>query len=305
MGTDAGKITADDQGRYAFAGLWPDLRYSIGATVEGFGENSTRAVQLGPGQSQSLDPIVLRKADRSVAGRVVDGNGDPAPGVRVQVGGNESAIRRIVTDREGRFRVDGLVDEMLSLYVFRAEGLPNHKRVQAGSLDVILVLPGGEQEEARVTREQQERFKRLRGQPAPPLNAVAWVNAAPGLARGLRGKVVLIDFWSIGCGPCVASLPGVQAAADQLKARGAIVIGLHDSGATPEKLREFAKQHKLTFPLAIDAPDEQKVTFGKTFRTYGVQGIPSVAVLDRNGKIAYLGNFLTEALARVGALLAQ
>jgi protocatechuate 3,4-dioxygenase beta subunit/peroxiredoxin len=305
MGNEAGKATTDEQGRYAFAGLWPDLRYSVGGSADGFGESSTRTVQLGPGQSQTLDLIVLRKADRSVAGRVVDGNGDPVPGAWVLVSGNESVSRRVFADGEGRFRVDGLVDEMLSLYVRLAEELPVHKQVKAGSQDVILVLPGGEQEGARVTREQEQRFERLRGQAAPPLNAVAWVNAEPGLARELRGKVVLIDFWSIGCGPCVASLPGVQAAADQLKARGAVVIGLHDSGATPEKLREFAKEHKLTFPLAIDAPDEQKITFGKTFRTYGVQGIPSVAVIDRNSKVAYLGNFLTEALARVGALLAQ
>lgn len=181
---------------------------------------------------------------------------------------------------------------------------PVRKRVKAGESDVILVFSGGEKpEEEGIDLDQRKRFDMLLGREAPPLNAVAWVNADPRLAQGLRGKVVLIDFWSTGCGPCVASLPGVQAAADQFKAKGAVVIGLHDSGATPGKLREFAKQHKLTFPLAIDAPDEQKLTGGKTFRAYGVRGIPSVAVIDRKGKVAYLGDFLTEALARVGVLL--
>jgi thiol-disulfide isomerase/thioredoxin len=255
-----------------------------------------------------MDPIVLRKADRSVAGRVVDAKGDPQARVRVQVSGRESRSRHVMTDSEGRFRCDGLVEESLELWVGSAAlgEQPVRKRVKAGDTDVILVFTGGEQTgEAGINLDVAEQFDLLLGRPAPPLNAVAWVNAKPGLARELRGKVVLIDFWGIGCGPCVAALPGVQAAADQFNAKGAVVIGLHDSSATLEQLQAFAKQRKLTYPLAIDTTDEQKSSPGKTFRAYRVQGVPAVAVIDREGRVAYLGHSLGEALGRMGALLGQ
>jgi hypothetical protein len=79
---------------------------------------------------------------------------------------------------------------------------------------------------------------------APPLHVVAWLNSPPRTLEQLRGKVVLIDFWGVGCGPCVA------------------VIGLHSSGIERAELQAFAKEHKLTYPLAIAAPDDERPSWG-------------------------------------------
>ena len=103
----------------------------------------------------------------------------------------------------------------------------------------------------------------------------------------------------------MASLPGVQRAADQLAAKGVVVIGLHAAGTSAAELRKFAQQHHLTYPLAIDTPDRQNLSFGKTFREYTVVGIPSVAVIDRRGRVAYLGHFLDDAIGHLSSLLAQ
>jgi protocatechuate 3,4-dioxygenase beta subunit len=62
--TDGATTRTDDQGRYAFSGLWPDLQYTVAATAAGYGDAESRRVQLGPGQSEALDPIVLRQTDR-------------------------------------------------------------------------------------------------------------------------------------------------------------------------------------------------------------------------------------------------
>jgi peroxiredoxin len=245
----------------------------------------------------------LKPAGRTLTGRVVDANGNPVVGVQVNLNGRETFSQRPAsTDGEGRFRFENVVNEKLRIAVNPAGDQWIDKNVPEGSSEVIIVVPE-KGEKASADERPKEEFEKLLGREAPPLQAFAWVNSSPRTMRQLRGKVVLIDFWGIGCGPCVASLPGVQRAADQFKSKGVVVIGLHDSGAMPAKLREFAKQHKLTYPLAIDAPDGQNLSFGKTFRQYTVQGIPAVAVIDRQGIVAYLGHSLAEAVGTLGPLL--
>jgi protocatechuate 3,4-dioxygenase beta subunit/peroxiredoxin len=301
-GTEGARTRTDAQGRYAFPGLWTDMRYTVDATTEGFGHRYSQTVELRPGEALKVDDLALRKADRVLAGRVVSGTGDPVAGVELYLNGRESAQVSQVTDRDGRFRFEGLVDEEISLTARVSDDRWARKKAKAGSLDVVLVLSEGN-EAAAAEPVVKEQFDALLGQEAPALNAVAWVNSGPRTLRDLRGKVVLIDFWGIGCGPCVAALPGVQRAAEQFASKGAVIIGLHDSSATLKQLREFAEGKKLTYPLAIDAADDQGPSFGKTFHHYGIQGIPSVAVIDRDGKVAYLGHSLAEGVGRLSALL--
>jgi thiol-disulfide isomerase/thioredoxin len=207
------------------------------------------------------------------------------------------------TDREGRFRFD-VVDETGRLDTPTGGGGGVEKRVPAGATDVILVLPARETKKADAADLPEERFEEILQKPAPPLHVVAWLNSAPRTLEQLRGKVVLIDFWSVGCGPCVASLPGVQRAADEFAAKGVVVIGLHDAGIEPAALQAFAKEHQLAYPLAIAAPDDLGPSFGASFRAYRVRGIPAVAVIDRQGRLVYRGHFLGDALALLSTLLA-
>ena len=60
--------------------------------------------------------------------------------------------------------------------------------------------------------------------------ATGWLNSQPLTADGLRGKVVLIDFWTYSCINWIRSLPYVRAWADKYKNQGLVVVGVH----TPE-----------------------------------------------------------------------
>ena len=67
--------------------------------------------------------------------------------------------------------------------------------------------------------------------PMPDLNgAVAWLNSTPLTRESLRGKVVLVDFWTYSCINCLRALPYVEAWAAKYKDAGLVVIGVH----TPE-----------------------------------------------------------------------
>ena len=62
----------------------------------------------------------------------------------------------------------------------------------------------------------------------PPLDgAVEWLNSPPLTPQGLRGKVVLVDFWTYSCINCLRAMPYVQAWAEKYKDQGLVVIGVH------------------------------------------------------------------------------
>ncbi len=115
------------------------------------------------------------------------------------------------------------------------------------------------------------------GGPLPKLDATDWINAPEPLSwEALRGKVVLVDFWGVWCGPCVKKLPEVQKFAEKYGPRGVVVIGIH-SAQDGESCRAFVEKQGLTFPIAIDS--------GKTAEAFGIEAWPSVFLIDRTGKV--------------------
>jgi peroxiredoxin len=141
------------------------------------------------------------------------------------------------------------------------------------------------------------------GTPAPDLQVAHWLTAdGPGPAPDTRGKVVLIDFWGITCAFCVAQLDDVRAAAKHLTADDFLLIGLHDADGTVAEVAAFARDRDLRYQLAIDRPPTEEGWFGATTQAFGVRGIPQAAVIDREGKVVYLGEF-DQALTHVGRLL--
>ena len=143
------------------------------------------------------------------------------------------------------------------------------------------------------------------GQPAPAIQPVSWLDRNGRTdPPDLSGKVVLVNFWGISCGFCVVQLPDVQAAVDHFAARNKdfVLIGLHDSGGTVEEVAAFARKRGLTYRLAIDRPASEEGWFGATSQAYGVRAIPGAAVIDRQGKVAFVGRF-PEALQKVAELI--
>ena len=144
---------------------------------------------------------------------------------------------------------------------------------------------------AHVSEWPAPRVPKLKvGAMAPPLNPSFWVNRqGRANAPPLEGKIVLIDFWGISCGPCQAELPEVRAAAKQFDMTDLVILGMHDSSTDVETLAAFAKEKDLTYLLAIDAPSPENL--GKSFVAYDIGGIPSAIVINRQGQVAFIGRF--------------
>jgi cytochrome c biogenesis protein CcdA/thiol-disulfide isomerase/thioredoxin len=91
----------------------------------------------------------------------------------------------------------------------------------------------------------------------PPLDgAVAWLNSPPLTREGLRGKVVLVDFWTYSCVNCLRTLPYVRAWYDKYKDRGLVVIGVHAPEFAFEKdegnVRRAVADLRVDYPVALD-----------------------------------------------------
>ena len=93
--------------------------------------------------------------------------------------------------------------------------------------------------------------------PLPSLSgAVEWLNSPPLTPGELKGKVVLVDFWTYSCINCLRSIPYVRAWADKYKDQGLVVIGVHAPEFAFEKnignVKQAVAKLKIDYPVAID-----------------------------------------------------
>jgi thiol-disulfide isomerase/thioredoxin len=86
--------------------------------------------------------------------------------------------------------------------------------------------------------------------------AVEWLNSPPLTPAELKGKVVLVDFWTYSCINCLRSIPYVRAWADKYKDQGLVVIGVHAPEFAFEKnignVKQAVAKLRIDYPVAID-----------------------------------------------------
>jgi thiol-disulfide isomerase/thioredoxin len=160
-------------------------------------------------------------------------------------------------------------------------------------------------------------FAALIGKPAPNITGDFALNGKPVSLRDLKGKVVLVDFWAVWCGPCIATFPHLREWNKEYRDKGLEIVGvttyferygfdketgklktvgkaLKDektgkvklpAGLKPmeehEMLKDFAAHHKLDHRLLVVSRDEWKTASDQ----YKVRGIPTAVLIDRKGNV--------------------
>jgi peroxiredoxin len=115
-----------------------------------------------------------------------------------------------------------------------------------------------------------------------PLFAVKDSTGQPLALADYRGKVVLVDFWAMWCGPCIAELPTVVQAYKDYHARGFEIVGISlDRDGDGPKLATFTKDKEMPWRQFFDG----KYWENELARTYGVNSIPATYLLDAEGRI--------------------
>ena len=175
--------------------------------------------------------------------------------------------------------------------------------------------------EAALEREE------LIGKPAPPIAAEHFVATQPVTMEELRGKVVLLDFWAVWCGPCIATFPHLIEWHEKFADKGLVILGSTNyynykwdeaagkavSAPKDEKvaaedelamLEKFRESHKLHHGFFVNPKGSN---YAKSF---AVSGIPQAVLLDKEGKIQLIrvgsGEANAKAIeAKIEELLAQ
>ncbi len=119
----------------------------------------------------------------------------------------------------------------------------------------------------------------------PPLTgATQWLNSPPLTPEALKGKVVLVDFWTYSCINCLRALPYVKAWADKYRDKGLVVIGVHAPEFAFEKdvgnvTKAVADLH-IDYPVAID--DDYAI-----WRSFNNQFWPAHYFIDAEGRVRH------------------
>jgi thiol-disulfide isomerase/thioredoxin len=122
------------------------------------------------------------------------------------------------------------------------------------------------------------------GQVPPDLSEGEWLQSDCKSLEELRGKLVLLDFWFIGCGPCAADMPTLKLARELFGGAEFEIVGVHASPASAESVRQYIEQNGVKYPTVVDTHEE---TISRRFKELGVTSFPTYILLDRDGKIMH------------------
>ena len=133
------------------------------------------------------------------------------------------------------------------------------------------------------------------GQSAPPWATREWFNTQRPLhLTDLRGQVVVLHTFQMLCPGCVQhGLPQAQRVHNTFAGAGVVVVGLHTvfehhAAMTPVSLQAFLHEYRIRFPVGVDAPSGQAHNpVPLTMQAYGLQGTPSLVLIDRQGQLRH------------------
>lgn len=121
---------------------------------------------------------------------------------------------------------------------------------------------------------------------APPLEGLTnWINSSPLTLQQLKGKVVLVDFWTYSCINCIRSIPYVESWYKTYEDKGLVVIGVSTPEFAfehnPNNVAEAVKNDDITYPVALDNNYQ-------TWNAYDNDTWPADYLIDKSGTIRYV-----------------
>jgi thiol-disulfide isomerase/thioredoxin len=119
---------------------------------------------------------------------------------------------------------------------------------------------------------------------AGEISSDTWINSDKLNWKDLRGKVVVVDFWTFACYNCKNTLPYIKSWDDKYRAQGLVVLGVHTPELSYEKdvanVRQAVKDYAIKYPVAIDGDFAN-------WNRYNVWAWPTWFIVDKEGYVRY------------------
>lgn len=135
------------------------------------------------------------------------------------------------------------------------------------------------------------------GQTAPDFHATTLDGGFISLSE-LRGKVVLLEFWAVWCGPCLPEIPFLKELDEEYGDQDFVLIGISLDDDL-EKLQQFVEKEQMAWPQIFQGA----AWTGEISQLYNVQGIPRAFLIDREGRVAARDFRGEQTIAEVRRLL--
>lgn len=120
---------------------------------------------------------------------------------------------------------------------------------------------------------------------APELQNRVWLNSAPLRLADLKGKVVLVEFWTYGCSNCRNVEPYIKQWHRRYAPQGLVVIGVHSPEFSHERdidnVKRYLREHAIHYPVAIDNDFA-------TWKRYNNHYWPALYLIDKQGVIRFV-----------------
>ena len=270
-----GKVTAQKDRDYHL-NPWPNLgglqyqvQYGGNATStlknDSKGRGAVRYVQTAENKVARVDTFLIPLEELGVQA------GDK---LRLAYYG-KSATPPMLVNSAG-FKKEG--DEAQQYYSFHIPWEKYHDFAlrSVGEMDVDAV-PDGRADVYLATKKQMPKPKV--GEMAPEIAAKEWINfeGAPTL-KGLRGKVVVLDFWATWCGPCIENIPELNELNRKYAAEEFQLLSLVLEGR--KTMDRLLAKRKIEYPIGLES---------ESIDTYGIRTIPQVFVIGKDGRIVWEG----------------
>jgi peroxiredoxin len=131
---------------------------------------------------------------------------------------------------------------------------------------------------------------------APEWIVSQWLNSEADITlASLRGRVVVAGAFQMLCPGCVSDLiPQLRKAHALFKGAEVSIVGLHTvfehhAAMEPVSLQAFLHENRITFPVGVDRPGLPEQAIPQTMQLYGMQGTPTMLLIDRRGHLRRMG----------------
>ena len=238
--------------------------------------------------------FILVKGDRYLEGKVVDTNNDPVEGARVSIRPQEQASGYIymndaTTDSTGSFRLESIFDDTVTILISHIEkGYNSYEDVQTNRDDgTFEIKPRSPKEPKKLDWEFDKKSVHiLADKPAPELQVAQWLNCDPVSFEDLRGKTIILDFWTSANEQSMEAVPLMKGLRKGYSDKDLVIIAIHEHTENIEDLKKLIAAEEITYRVAADRKSHEDNSMGLTFDAYGLtrRFFPNM-IIDKNGTL--------------------
>lgn len=305
-------VRTDEKGYYRLDKLPYTVEIEVHIDHPEYGLNFFRYVPT----DQERDFVVV-KAERYLAGKVVDADGNPVVGASVNIEpqidmATGHCVPSTQTNLQGEFRLDHIIDKRVSvrasLDAWKSSISLSSVETNRDGLVLMLDTVPPISRAARKSPEPQEelvapelkaiseygskaeaRLEHLAGKSAPELDVAQWLHGEPATLAELKGKVVVLSFWSMwsnGYNQTMHSAEFIRflnLLQREYGEKGLVCIGIHESTADMDRLKKLIQQKAPVYPMALDKVSPITGARGVTLDKYADTNFP--IVINKDGVI--------------------